>query len=81
MNRIEKVLKKLNVPYKKYGTRDGDALEVSFRDSTVTLSAFDDELQICTAVERETGDGMLVGFNGWMTYDSIITKILDCIVN
>lgn len=81
MNRIEKVLKKLNVPYKKYGTRDGDALEVSFRNSTVTLSAFDDELEICTTVERETGNGLLVGFNGWMTYDSIITEILDCIVN
>ena len=82
MNKIEKVLTKFNVPYKKYGDKEGDALEIQFPSSAITLSVFDDELEICTAVERRTNAGMQIGIGeGWITYDTIIEEILECIVN
>lgn len=79
-NRIIDTLKRFNIKYTRYGDRDSDAIEFRINDVRISLSAFDNNLNICCYVEEDYTTKMVLSF-GYTTYEDIVKNILDQIVN
>lgn len=78
-NRIKKVLEKFNIEHIQYGDRDSDAIEFKINGTKVTLSAFDDDIEICcgTVEDLETGESEAA----FITYEDIVENLLYNFVN
>ena len=82
---IIKLLEFFGIKYKKYGEEVTDAIDIIVNEAlTVTLSQFNDELEICTATEYYSVDPS-TGLEddecyGWRTYEKVRENIV-CYVN
>ena len=80
MNRIKKFLDKFEIDYKKYGDLEEDAIDIKINDVILTLSAFDNELEVCCFVETNIETNKTIS-DGFMTYDTVIDIVLKQIIN
>lgn len=80
MNKIKNFLKKFNIDYKQYGNLEEDAIDVKINDVIVTLSAFDNQIEVCCFTETDIETNKVVS-DGYMTYNEFIDCILKQIIN
>ncbi len=75
-NRIKKVLDKFNITYNQYGDRDSDAIDFMVNDIKLTLSAFDDDVEMCCFCEEDKDNKVIIS-SGYTTYEDVIS---NCII-
>jgi len=80
MNKIKKFLNKFDVDYKKFGDLEEDAIDIKINDVILTLSAFDNELEVCCFVETDVETNKPIS-DGFMTYAEVINTVLKQIIN
>lgn len=80
MNKIKKFLNKFDVKFTQHGEREEDSIDIEINDVIVTLSAFDEELEVCCFVETDKENGNIIE-DGFITYNNVMDEIFVSIVN